>query len=226
MYSAGTVKTAGAADLVNGKVSTKLAGVCVLVGGTAAPIFAVTPGQINFQVPQLSASSTAQVQVVTGCGASNELRSGAETVAVQSAAPEFFYFVQNSSGKNPIAAVNASTGVLVGQAGLISGATFAPAKPGDVVTLYATGFGATSPAFVPGQLPDQAAQVTGAVQVSLGSSVLASTNVFYAGVTPGNAGLYQLNIRIPDTTADGDQPLVISIGGISSPSGGYITVKR
>jgi uncharacterized protein (TIGR03437 family) len=223
---AGTAKTVGAADLVNGQVPTKLGGVCVMVGGTAAPLFAVAPGQINFQVPAVATSGPVQVQVVTGCGAPNEARSNAESLTLQSAAPEFFYFTQNSSGKNPIAAVNASTGTLVGQTGLIPGATFVPAKPGDILTLYATGLGATAPSFAAGQLPDQAAQVTGAVQVSLGASTLPSTSILYTGVTPNNAGLYQLNIRVPDTTADGDQPVSISIGGIASPTGGYITVKR
>lgn len=207
----GTTKTVAAADLVNGQVPTKLAGVCVMVGGTAAPVFVVTSSQINFQVPAVPASGPVQVQVVTGCGASNEARSNAESLSLQSAAPEFFYFTQNSNGKNPIAAVNASTGALVGPTGLIPGAAFVPAKPGDVLTMYATGFGATSPSFAAGQLPDQAAQVTGAVQVSLGASALPSTGILYTGVTPNNAGLYQLNIRVPDTTADGDQPVSISM---------------
>ena len=66
-------------------------------------------GQVNFQAPQLTGSSTT-VQVVTGCGAANEARSAAITVAVQPPSPEFFYFVQNANGRNPIAAVNATTG--------------------------------------------------------------------------------------------------------------------
>jgi uncharacterized protein (TIGR03437 family) len=225
--AAGTLKAVGVDDLVNGKVPTKLAGICVLVGETPAPVFAVTPTQINFQAPQVPSSSGAtSVQVVTGCGAANEFRSNAENISVQPAAPEFFYFVQNQGGKNPIAAVNLSTGTYVGQAGLIPNVTFAPAKPGDILTLYGTGFGATSPSYASGELPGDAAQVTGTVQVTLGSTVLPSANVLYAGVTPTNAGLYQLNIRIPDTTPDGDQPLLISINGAASPSGAFLTVKR
>jgi uncharacterized protein (TIGR03437 family) len=220
----GTVKSAGTADLVDGKLPTKLGGVCVLVGGVAAPLFAVTPGQVNFQAPQLTGSS-ATVQVVTACGASNEARSAAINVAVQPSSPEFFYFVQNANGKNPIAAVNASTGSLVGQPGLISGATVAPAKTGEVVTLYATGLGATIPPFTAGQLPDQAASVSG-VQVTIGSVTLGSADLLYAGVTPGFAGLYQLNIRIPGGIPDGDQSVVLSVNGVRSPSGAYVTIKQ
>lgn len=222
----GTARTVGAADLFNGQLPTKLAGACVLVGGTPAPIFYVQPNQINFQAPQLPASGTVQVQVATACGAAAELRSNAVTVSVQPATPEFFYFVQTASGNNPIAAQDALSGANIGLPGLLPGATFTPAKPNEILTLYATGLGATNPSFAAGQLPTQAAQVTGAVQVTLGSAVLPSANVQYVGVTPGDAGLYQINILIPAATPDGDLPVVISVGGVSSPSGGYISVRH
>jgi len=195
-----------------------------MVGGVPAPLFAVTPGQVNFQAPQLTGSATT-VQVVTGCGASNEARSAAIAVTVQPSSPEFFSFIQHADGKNPIAAVNATTGLLVGQPGLISGATLAPAKPGDVVTLYATGLGATSPAFAAGQLPDQAASVSG-VQFTIGSATLSAADLLYAGVTPGFAGLYQLNLRIPSGVPAGDQPVVLSVNGVRSPAGAYLTIKQ
>ncbi len=134
--------------------------------------------------------------------------------------------MQNQGGKNPVAAVNLSTSTYVGQAGLIPNVTFAPAKPGDILTIYGTGFGATSPSYAAGELPGDAAQVTGTVQITLGSTVLPAVNALYAGVTPNNAGLYQLNIRVPDTTPDGDQPVLISINGTASPSGAFIAVKR
>ncbi len=129
---------------MNGQLPTKFQGVCVLVGSVRAPIFAVLSNRINFQATQVSASGTVAVQVVTNCGTSNELHSDPQSVTLQAAAPEFFYFQQTASGKNPIAAVNATTGKYVGTAGLLPGVTFAPASPGDVLTLYFTGGGTTS----------------------------------------------------------------------------------
>ena len=96
----------------------------------------------------------------------------------------------------------------------------------DRVSVVVTGLGATTPAFAAGELPDKAGQAAGIVQVTLGVTVLAPSNVLYAGVTPSNAGLYQVNIRIPDTAADGDQPIVVSINGNASPAGAYVSVKR
>jgi len=226
LAAAGTLGVSGAGNLVDGQVSTELDGSCVLVGGTRAPILAVTPSQINFQVPQVSSSGTVQVQVVTGCGTSGAITSAPATVTVQSATPEFLYFTQTSTGQNPIAAVDASTGVNVGPANLLPGAAFAPAKPGDLVTLYATGLGATSPGFAAGALPSAAGAVTGAFQISVGSVTLASTDVLYAGVAPDTAGLYQINIHLPSTIANGNQPVSMLVNGIASPTGGYIAVHQ
>jgi uncharacterized protein (TIGR03437 family) len=212
--------------LLNGSISTELNGVCVLVGSTKAPILAVTPAQVNFQAPQGLTPGTVSVQVVTGCGSANEKRSDPQTVTARSASPEFFYFAQATSGQNPIAAVNASTGVFVGTPGLLAGGAFAPAKPGDVLTLYATGLGLTNPSFAAGQLPSAASSIAGDIQVTIGTTTLAKTDVLYAGVTPSTAGLYQVNIHLPISIPNGDQPVQMTINGTPSPSGGYITVKQ
>jgi uncharacterized protein (TIGR03437 family) len=223
---AGILSVAGAGNLLNGSISTELNGVCVLVGSTKAPILAVTPAQVNFQTPQGLTPGTVSVQVVTGCGSANEKRSDPQTVTARSASPEFFYFVQATSGQNPIAAVNASTGVFVGTPGLLAGGAFAPAKPGDVLTLYATGLGLTNPSFAAGQLPSAASSIAGDIQVTIGTTTLAKTDVLYAGVTPSTAGLYQVNIHLPISIPNGDQPVQMTINGTPSPSGGYITVKQ
>ena len=164
---AGTSKQAGDADLVNGNVRTLLAGDCVQVGGQRAAIFAVYPNQINCQVPVLPPLN-ATVQVTTGCDGPNAQTSNAEPVTIQATAPEFFYFITNADGHNPIAAINAVTFAYIGAPGLIAGGSFTPAKPGDVLTLFATGFGATNPSFSTGELPSVAATVTAPVSVTIG----------------------------------------------------------
>jgi len=220
----GTVRQITPDDLVNGRVPTVFAGVCVVFGTQRAPIFAVLTGQLNIQVPQLPAGQTT-VQVITKCDTPQAETSTAMPVVIQAASPEFFYFLHNGNGHNPIAAVNAVTGAYVGSPGLLAGVTFVAAKPGDILTLFATGFGATDPPFGPGELPGVAAQVTGTLTVTFGGMTLSASDILYAGVSQ-NAGLYQLNIRVPDGLPDGDQSLVITIGGVPSPAGGYITVSH
>jgi uncharacterized protein (TIGR03437 family) len=93
-----------------------------------------------------------------------------------------------------------NTGAYIGAAGLIPGATFTPAAPGEILTIYGVSFGPTNPATVPGTPPSGAAQSVYTAVVTLGTATLNGSAVFYAGVSPGTAGLYQLNIQIPGPT--------------------------
>lgn len=219
---AGTALQVGTSDLVNGMLPTSFGGVCVMFGSVPAPIFAVYPNQINFQVPQVAAGS-AIVQVTTQCNTLEAQPSNVVVTQIDATAPEFFYFTHTSTGNNAIAAVNAVTGAYIGAPGLVSGGSFTPAKHGDYLTLYATGFGATNPSFSPGELPGAAATVTAPYSISWGGVTLDQAHILYVGVT-SNAGVYQVNIQVPDTIPSGDQPFIITIGGVSSLSTAYITV--
>jgi uncharacterized protein (TIGR03437 family) len=217
---AGTAKQAG---LVNGQLPTNVAGVCVEFATVQAPIFAVYPGQINVQVPAV-APGNIPVQVVTDCGSPQAVASPPVSVAAQATAPEFFYFTTTSTGASPIAAINATTGGYVGAPGLISGATFTPAAPGEYLTLFATGFGATNPSFDPGVLPSGIAKVTAPVSITFGGVTLAPSDILYVGLSQF-AGLYQVDIQVPANVPDGNQPLVITVGGVASPAAAFITVQ-
>ncbi len=221
----GTARSVVAADLVNGALPTKLAGVCVQVGSQLAPIFALYPSQLNVQAPSLTGSGGLTVQVILNCGETNEIRSNLETVTLQAASPEFFFFVHRGSG-GAIAATNAVTGAYIGAADLIPGGNFTPAKPGDILTLYATGLGLTNPQVDAGQLPDKVASVVGRVVVTVAGVQLRDEDVLYAGVTPSNAGLYQLNVRLPAETPDGDLPVVVKVADFATPAGAFLTVRR
>jgi uncharacterized protein (TIGR03437 family) len=61
--------------------------------------------------------------------------------------------------------------------------------------------------------------------VRLGNVFLDPSNIVYAGVSPGTAGLYQVSIRVPNL-ADGTYPLVLGLGMFNTPSTGYITVRN
>jgi uncharacterized protein (TIGR03437 family) len=215
----------GPADLVNGQVPTRFQGVCVRVGGALAPVIHVYPGQVSFQAPHLNTSGAVGVQVILNCG-EGEVKSNVENVEMRVASPEFLFFVQNADGRNAVKAVNAVTGAFIGPSGLNAEGNFVPAKPGDYVTIFGTGFGATNPLFFAGDLADRIAPVTAGFSITLGGQPVAASDILYVGATPGFAGLYQVNIRIPADAADGNLPLVISVSGVPSPDGAYLTVKR
>jgi uncharacterized protein (TIGR03437 family) len=99
-----------------------------------------------------------------------------------------------------------------------------PAKPADMVTLYGTGFGFTQPVWQAGEIPNQTAQFQGTVTVTIGG---APATLQYAGLAPGSiSGLYQFNVQIPQSAANGNQPVNITINGVSTPSGVTIPVQR
>lgn len=223
--AAGTARQVQGADLVHGVLPTNLAGVCVQVDGQAAFLTYVGPAQVNVQVPAVHVGVNVQVEVITGCGSPTPLAGPAITVPTLAATPEFLFWVKNAGGANPVIAVNAVTGAYVGAAGLIPGASFLPAKPGDYLTIYGISFGATNPVVAPGAAPSAIAPV-GNASVTLGTSALPSANPIYVGVSPGTAGLYQVNIQVPAGLADGDYPLMLNVGGFSTPSGAFLTVKN
>jgi uncharacterized protein (TIGR03437 family) len=218
---AGTAEQAG---LVNGQLPTNLSGLCVEFATVRAPIFALYPGQVNVQVPSVTAGNV-PVQIITGCDTPQAVASPPVSVAAQTTAPEFFYFTTGPTGGNPIAAVNAVTGGYVGAPGLISGATFTPAKSGDYLTLFATGFGATNPVFAPGVLPTGTPKVTAPVSITFGGVTLDPSDILYVGLSQF-AGLYQVDIQVPAGVPNGNQPLVITVGGVASPATAFITVQN
>jgi uncharacterized protein (TIGR03437 family) len=226
----GTARQVQAGDLVGGNLPTQLAGVCVAFNAGSKPVGSgwltyVSPSQVNFQVPSLPLNTDLNMVVSANCGTAG-VQTAVQSVTADEASPEFLYWVKNADGRNPVIAVNSLTGAYVGRAALIAGASFTPAKPGDYLTIYGISFGPTTPAVPPGSAPSATAATTNAPAVMLGTALLDATNVLYAGVSPGTAGLYQLNIRVPDGLTDGDYPITLRLGSFVAPSGGYLTVKN
>jgi uncharacterized protein (TIGR03437 family) len=209
-------------DIVDNNLPTNLGGTCVESGATKWGLFFVSPGQINALAGQLPASGTVPVTVVTKCGTASEVASAAMNVPVAAEAPEFLYFLENSNGQNPIAAIEPN-GAYIGTPGLISGATFGPAHPGDVVTAFGVGWGSTSPPQTPGTIAAAAATLTSPYTLTLGGKTV---DVTYAGVSPGFAGLYQIDFKVPSGLSPGNQPLVLTVDRTSTSSTAYIAVSN
>jgi uncharacterized protein (TIGR03437 family) len=68
---------------------------------------------------------------------------------------------------------------------------------------------------IPAQLPAVAASVATLPQVTVGG---AAATVTFAGVVPGAAGVYQINVQVPSDAAPGDLPLIVQVGAVSSAS--------
>jgi uncharacterized protein (TIGR03437 family) len=97
-----------------------------------------------------------------------------------------------------------------------------PAKPGETIILYATGFGPTLPPTPAGQVVASAAPVANlsAVSATIGGQ---PAQVQWAGITM--AGVWQMNVQIPASTPSGDAAIVAQIGGKSTQGGAFVTVQ-
>jgi uncharacterized protein (TIGR03437 family) len=217
--------TTATGSLTQSSLPTMLAGVCVTFGGVTAPLSLVSPTQINALVPGVATGQTVPVQVVQNCGAAKPQPSSPAFAPVQPASPEFLYWSPDAAGHSAVVAVNAVTGAYVGPPGLLPTVTLAPAKPGDYLTIYSIGFGATSPPYLIGVAPPAAAPAVLSPSVSLGTQ-LTSDEILYAGISPNSPGLYQLNIQVPPNIPDGDYAITLQLGKYSTPPGPYLSIRH
>ena len=209
-----------------GRVAANLAATCLEIDGERVPLFYVAPTQINVQVPHYLTPRTARLNVIRGCGTANEQRSAAASATVAAVSPAFFNFVSNPDGRNPVVALHGDGPDLAGPPGAVAGAVLTPAEPGEVVTLFGTGFGPTKPPLATGEIPGAAANLANAVSFSVGGIAVAAQDVFYAGAAPCCAGLYQFAVRLPDNLPDGNAPVTAAVQGVSTPSGPFLAIRR
>ena len=66
----------------------------------------------------------------------------------------------------------------------------------------------------------------GSISVTIGSVPVPASGIAYAGPVPGFVeGEFQMNIQIPATVAAGNQAVVVTIAGVSSPNNLTVAVK-
>ncbi|MFN0120505.1 MAG: DUF5666 domain-containing protein [Blastocatellia bacterium] len=170
---------------------TSLGGVRVLVNGKAAPLFFVSPGQINYQIPPDARAGDAEIVIERGAAAG--LR---ETRGILPAA--FAIFTEDQSGS--------------GDGAIIDGRTYKTGpfptanRAGEptIVAMFGTGLGeAGSGSFVSNR-----------VHVYVGGI---EAKVHYAGPQNGYAGLDQINFELPaDVTDHGTLPVMVKIDELES----------
>jgi uncharacterized protein (TIGR03437 family) len=207
---AATSRNWKAADFVSGALPTQVDGVSVTINGKPAYISYLSPKQINVLAP--ADTTTGPVSVVV---TNNGLSSSAATIQLAALAPSFFIFKNNA-----IAALHSDNVSIVGNATLFPNLS-TPAKPGETIVLYGTGFGATSPSYPAGQLITQPYPLPVMPSVTIGGT---NAVVTFAGLT--GAGLYQINVTVPASASDGDLPVVATLNGASTQTGAIITVQH
>jgi uncharacterized protein (TIGR03437 family) len=179
----------------------KLAGMQVKVNGIAVPLLFASDSQINFQCPTLTPGTTLSITVEGAAG----VLSTPILSTMQSAAPALFTVDGTKQGVILIA--NTNEIAMETNKAIPS----RPAKPGEFLTIYMSGLGESVEEVVPGDpapsnrqilLKNKVTVVAGGVEIEPD----------FAGLAPGTAGLYQVNLQIPARQPIGDSvPLYINV---------------
>lgn len=196
------------ADFNGSRLPLALDGVSVIVNGRPAPICYVSPSQVNVLGPDDDVTGDVTLEVTTAQGSS---RFTARRVAFS---PAFFVY---GGTQIAIAQAPAENYALLGPPELASYIA-RPARPGETVVLWGTGFGPTDPA-TPALLLSPPAPLANRVDVSIGGL---AAHVDYAGLVA--PGLYQFNVKIPDGVS-GDVLVTATVGGVAVPGNVTITVR-
>jgi uncharacterized protein (TIGR03437 family) len=199
-------QTWGGADFKGNAAPTALGGTTVTIGGQAAFVDFVSPGQVNAQVPSNVATGPQQVVVNTPGGTSAPFTSTVNITEPGLLAPGVF----NLKAGQYIGAQFADGVTFVLPPGAVSGVASARAKPGDTIVFYGVGFGTVKPDSPAGQIVTQANQLNGTFQASFAGT---PATVTFSGLTGGYLGLYQFNVVVPNVAASDTVPVTFSLGG-------------
>ena len=198
--AAGSIASVFGANLI-GSSSESLT---VKLNNIKVPIFAVSPGQINFQVPwELAGQSQASLTVTT-----NGLTSSPVTVSLAPLAPGIFSTSATGSGQGSVLIAN--TAFIAAPVGALPGSR--PVARGDSISIYCTGLGPVTNqppmGLVASGSPQSVTVTTPLVKIG-GITVPAA----FSGLAPGIVGLYQVNVQVPTAVAPGSEvPVSLLMG--------------
>ena len=187
-------------------LATQLGGTEVLLGSEALPLLYVSDNQINAQVP-FGVALNSEQQVVVRRG--TELATP-ERVVIATAQPGIFSKNASGQGQGVVLAVRPGGAQTFAEPG-------APARPGDTLVIYCSGLGVTNPPVAAGAAAplDRLSSATSPVKLFIGG---VEASITFAGLTPGSAGLYQVNAVIPSGVPAGDAvPVILEVAGLPSP---------
>lgn len=191
-----------------------LGGASVLINGTQLPMLSVSPWQMNAQLPQETPAQSASFQVLFADGAITP----PEAAGIVTAAPALFVGQEQRIGVTvyQAAAFHAGTATLVDDDH--------PAHAGEALEMYGTGLGTTDPAVPAGQPSPASPVATARVQPSVQIGGVAA-RVLFAGLTPGLAGVYQVNIVVPGGLKPGRYGVSLQSDGANTGAPGTIAVQ-
>jgi uncharacterized protein (TIGR03437 family) len=176
-----------------------LGGASVTINGVSAPFYYASPGQLNVQIPYDTAPGIAILRVSNGASDSG-FRTFTYSFTVQPSAP----------------------GIFVGPDNALT--PFPSGSRGQTYTLFITGEGAVSPLLATGATPAPDTPITQLPKPVLPATMTIGSMpapILFIGIPSGLAGVTQINFTVPSDAPLGVQPVVVTVGGVSSPPANF-----
>jgi uncharacterized protein (TIGR03437 family) len=167
-------------------------GVWVTVNGVTAPLYFVSSGQLNVQIPYETSAGAAVL------GVNNNGKVASFLFEVAPAAPGIFATIDDAKQLVP----------------------FSSGKPGDVLLAYVTGDGDLNPGTSTGASPASGTALSRLPKPRLPVTLTVGgikADIAFVGVPPGLVGVTQINFTVPADASPGVQPVVVNVGGVDSP---------
>lgn len=205
-------------DFNNGDAPTSLSGTSVTIGGQAAYVAYVSPGQVNVQIPSSAGQGSQPLIVKTAAGSS-----AAYPLTINATEPGLLAPAPFNIGAKQYIAAFFPDGSLALPPGTVAGVNSHRAKPGDTVTLYGTGFGPVTPNIPAGQIPGEGNTLLLPLTVSFGT---ATATVTYDGLAPSLVGVYQFNVVVPNVSSSDTVPVTFTLNGVPGTQTLYIPVRN
>jgi uncharacterized protein (TIGR03437 family) len=183
-------------------IPTEMNYVRVYVQDQPVPLLYVSETQINFLVSSVETAGPVKIRVVT------EGITGPEIiVTLVDATPALFTI----PGTSYVIATDVKGNLLTADS---------PAHAGDTIVIYATGLGRTTPNPAVGEIPNYAATMlaVASLKVTLNGKAVDPQLIKYAGLTPGSAGLYQINLYLPEGTGNNPE-IQVTAGNLAAQTG-------
>ena len=167
-----------------------MAGVDAAVNGVAAPLYYVSPAQLNLQIPyETAVNGTATLQI------NNNGQSTSKTFNVAAAAPGIF---------------TDQTGAIVPNGSAIRG---------QISTLYMTGAGSMTPRIPNGEAAGGGTSIANLPQPVQTTTITIGgvpSPIDFIGAHASLVGVTQVNFQIPYEVGIGAQSVIVTVGGVSS----------
>ena len=207
----GGMTWSNAPEFAQARMPTQLNNVSVKVNGKSAYVYYLSETQINVLTPLDGSQGQVSIVVTNGTDSSSPFAANMHAVT-----PSLLLI-----GASKYAVATHANGSLLGPLSMsVPGYPFTPAQPGETVVLYAVGFGLPTLTLVDGSATQFGTLPTVPI-IQIGAAAAA---VQFAGII--SPGLYQFNVIVPTTAANGDNPLTVSYDGLVTPVGSVIAVQR